>query len=154
MSQEKMLPVYLSGVEIPGVEKTKQDEMLHQMALNKNSMDLAGPYIQSKEFKRAIIISHENGERCFMNIEMAQLSSDEEDIVKGFPYKIIRNDIRTDSVNHAKLVQSTKLESYVKNYDKSYQIACVVWCRKPFACYTVLIMQPWKSLDSVKGLSK
>ena len=136
--------VYLAGAELPGIKKTEENEMLLQMSTNQNSMSLAFPYIQSKAFKRDIIIAHDNGERCFMNIEMKKLAEGEVPFVEGFPYKVVQGDIRTDAISHAKLVGSSKLETYVKNYDKQSQIGCVIWCREPYACYTILIMQPWK----------
>ena len=133
--------IYVSGADLPGIVKTKESDMLYQMSVNQNSMSLAYPHITSKEIKREILIAHENGDRCFINIELEPSSGKSE--IEGFPYKVLKASVETDAVKFAKLAGSQKLEMYVKSYDKSSQIGVVIWTREPYACYTILIMQPW-----------
>ena len=136
---------YLAGVDLPGIEKTEESEMLIQMAMNKNSMSLAFPQITSQETILKILTAHNNGQRCFVNIELEQIADDDVPEIEGFPYRVVKSDVRyeVDAAAHAKLVSSAKLEAYVKNYKMENQLPCVIWSRVPYTCYTILILQPW-----------
>lgn len=144
--------LYDRSVVLPeSIKKTEPDEMIRQLALNNNSMKLAYQYVGSKSAKRDIMIEHENGNRCFINVELVQITESEKPEVEGFPYKIIRSSIETDSINYKTLVGSEKLDIYTGTYDKSNHIPLIIWCRDPYCCYTALIMQPWKTDEYLKN---
>tara|TARA_R110002072_G_scaffold45565_1_gene126660 strand:+ start:67863 stop:68303 length:441 start_codon:yes stop_codon:yes gene_type:complete len=139
---------YLMNADTPGIEKTEPSEMIQHMSANQSSMKLAMPEIISEKIILEVITAHRQGKRCFVDVEFEEIKDGSKPVVDGFPYIVRQSEVKYEAEveSHAKLVKSTKLVMYVKNYKLENQLSVVVWSRVPYTCYTVLILQPWAGM--------
>lgn len=118
------------------IPKTAPEYVESHAIQNEKLINLAiGALLQHRQKIEEI---HKRGSRCFFNLEVAPGVQSLEIISASIDDASAANII-------ADQAGSTKLVSFCNTYDKRVSIPIIVWCRKPWSCYTFLPVVPWKN---------